>query len=206
MNSSAAALALLGGVAFALMALLGLFVRRGAWAIDPWAARVLFGHGVPAAIAFTRSGYARSIGVQLVILALLAFVFQRGLVEVAVLGLSQSSGQIAINHVLKPFFARARPEEFHYRRERSPAYPSGHAATGVVFYGGIALLAPYAFHGQPLAIETVRIAACLWGLGLIWSRVALGAHYATDVLGGLLFGLGWAAEALALSHFGGISV
>jgi membrane-associated phospholipid phosphatase len=35
----------------------------------------------------------------------------------------------------------------------------------------------------------------LWGCGVIWSRLALGAHYVTDLVGGVLLGL----VALALA-------
>jgi membrane-associated phospholipid phosphatase len=35
----------------------------------------------------------------------------------------------------------------------------------------------------------------LWGCGVIWSRLALGAHYVTDLIGGMLL----AATALALA-------
>jgi hypothetical protein len=36
--------------------------------------------------------------------------------------------------------------------------------------------------------------------GIPWSRLALSAHYATDVLGGLLLGAGWLALMTAFLH------
>jgi membrane-associated phospholipid phosphatase len=35
----------------------------------------------------------------------------------------------------------------------------------------------------------------LWGCGVIWSRLALGAHYVTDLVGGVLLG----ATALSIA-------
>jgi membrane-associated phospholipid phosphatase len=115
---------------------------------------------------------------------------------------SQALSQGLVN-LSKGFFARARPSGWLYRHELGFSYPSGHAATAVVFYGAWAL----ALWASPLP-PAVRIAGTLllagWGLGIAWSRIALGAHYATDVLGGVLFGLGWLCFALAAARNAGL--
>ena len=33
----------------------------------------------------------------------------------------------------------------------------------------------------------------MWAIGIMWSRLALGAHYLSDVMGGAVFGCGWLA-------------
>jgi len=92
-------------------------------------------------------------------------------------------------------FARPRPPH-PIVPEASASYPSGHADLAVFFYG---LWAYYLWKsGMPLAWRIAAVAAAtIWILALGWSRLALGAHYPTDVFGGYLFGAGWLALAIA---------
>jgi len=46
------------------------------------------------------------------------------------------------------------------------------------------------------ATAIVILVICI--VGIPWSRLALGAHYLTDVAGGVLFGAGWLCITLAL--------
>jgi len=49
-----------------------------------------------------------------------------------------------------------------------------------------------------VAIVTVLV---LWALGIMWSRLALGAHYLSDVFGGALFGTAWLCALFAALSF-----
>ncbi len=97
----------------------------------------------------------------------------------------------------KALFRRARPDYFYSIHETSYSYASGHAALSLACYGFIA----YVVWHAPLALRLKRIvaiAAGLWILGIGWSRLALGAHYPTDLVGGYLLATAVLTVATAL--------
>ena len=97
-----------------------------------------------------------------------------------------------IDSSLKLFYGRVRPAAFFsdYPAPTSYSFPSGHTLFATTFFGGLAvLLWPRLRH--PLA----RALVCLAATGLIlligFSRIYLGVHYPSDVLGGLAAGTVW---------------
>jgi len=98
---------------------------------------------------------------------------------------------------IKPIFHRTRPDDWLLRREIDMSYPSGHSATAITFFLGLLVLVNHAGLPRPLeAIVSIVLGICV--LGIPWSRLSLGAHYLTDVLGGLLFGTAWLAASIAV--------
>lgn len=101
----------------------------------------------------------------------------------------------------KEVFHRARPDRWLVHHELSYAYPSGHATLSLAFYG---LWVRHAWTSD--LSETVRwpLAGVLTLLivGIGWSRLALGAHWGTDVIGGYL--LGGVCLSLALAVYGAL--
>jgi membrane-associated phospholipid phosphatase len=89
----------------------------------------------------------------------------------------------------KDFFRRTRPEHWLLHHESSFSYASGHAMYAVILSG---LWAFFVWKSDlPRAIRAVLIPALIaWGVGAVWSRLALGAHYPSDLLGGMLLGTG----------------
>jgi membrane-associated phospholipid phosphatase len=69
-----------------------------------------------------------------------------------------------------------------------PGYPSGHAMGAALFYSAIAIVIPQVIANR-LVARGIQVAAFAM-MGLIaLSRVRLGVHWPSDVIGGLLFGL-----------------
>jgi len=69
------------------------------------------------------------------------------------------------------------------------SFPSGHTVTAVITYGLIAALLVRHRHGPDRWLPVVL--AIIIALAVAVSRVYLGRHYATDVIGGLLLGAAW---------------
>jgi membrane-associated phospholipid phosphatase len=83
-------------------------------------------------------------------------------------------------------FERARRLDWVVKHELAFSYPSSHAAIVTAFYWLWALLlARSGFRYKSVASTVVA----LLGLAIIWSRLALGAHYLTDLVGGILLGV-----------------
>jgi undecaprenyl-diphosphatase len=91
------------------------------------------------------------------------------------------------SNLFKDYFARARPPDQHVFFEPSYSYASGHATLALTFYGGWAIYAWNSGLPRRTRVPLVVGAALLIG-AISWSRLALAAHWGTDVLGGLLLG------------------
>ncbi len=106
-------------------------------------------------------------------------------------------GETALK-VMKLWVARPRPEtngEIVFAHGFS--YPSGHALAASLFYGSLLLL---------VCMSTMKastkwifsVALLLWIWFMMYTRIYLGVHYPTDVLGGFLMGMAWACFSMGL--------
>jgi undecaprenyl-diphosphatase len=159
-------------------------------------AGALRGGGISAALFFTALGRWPVLLGFAVAAAAVATALRTGIGAVAVVFAAQVASQAA-GALLKIGFHRARPDEWLHIRETDLSFPSGHATSAVVFFGGLALLAWHAPLPRPVSAACAAV-LLVCAIGIPWSRLALSAHYLTDVIGGLLLGAAFLCAALAL--------
>jgi undecaprenyl-diphosphatase len=128
------------------------------------------------------------------LIVLLAVVFLASLRRwsEALVVLIGAGGGVAISQGLKQAFGRERPDLVYRAVEAAnPSFPSGHAMlSAVVFLTLGALAARFADRRRikALALSFGVLLSLLVGL----SRIYLGVHWTTDVLGGWSLGAVWA--------------
>jgi undecaprenyl-diphosphatase len=104
-------------------------------------------------------------------------------------------GCLLLNVLLKLLFHRARPHAepaYLLPRPSSFSFPSGHTMGSAGVLGSLAVIVRVL---RPRRAVWIAVAVCnaLCILGVALSRVYLGAHYPSDVLGGLFAAASWLA-------------
>jgi undecaprenyl-diphosphatase len=136
-------------------------------------------------------------GILLMPLAVAAavFLYFRRRIRAALLLIIVFGGRLAVE-LQKMVISRARPGvDEHLEMVQTLSFPSGHAANATITFMAIALLVPVKQRNRAISV----------GLGLAlalqagWSRVALGVHWPSDVIGGWAFGLFWVALCMRLA-------
>lgn len=126
--------------------------------------------------------------------AIVAFALaMRGRSKQAAYMVLAAVGPVLLNWGLKLIFQRARPGSavlYLVSEPSSFSFPSGHAMCSAGVFAGVAVLAQTL--GWPRAAAHGLAALCLvLAVGVGASRVYLGVHFASDVLGGQLAAAAW---------------
>ena len=109
------------------------------------------------------------------------------------IGLSIFSNLVIItvlNQLLKRILQRPRPTEFRIIEETGYSFPSGHSMVSMAFYGYlIYLIYKYVENRYVKWISIVLLSILICAIGV--SRIYLGVHYTSDVLGGFLVSISY---------------
>ncbi|MET9540527.1 phosphatase PAP2 family protein [Streptomyces sp. NPDC006553] len=142
------------------------------WVWDPWTMRAL----AAATVVLLWWGRERRLALWVAATSLLAVALQQG---------------------LKTLVGRDRPQWTDpVDSARFAAFPSGHAMTAMVTCGLLLWVLALRWRGEWRGWGALTTVAVVSVLGVGWTRVYLGVHWPSDVLGGWL--LGWCCVATAI--------
>ena len=95
-----------------------------------------------------------------------------------------------LNQLLKRILQRPRPTEYRIIEETGYSFPSGHSMISMAFYGYlIYLIYKYIKNKYIRWISIVLLSILICAIGI--SRIYLGVHYTSDVLGGFLISISY---------------
>ena len=131
----------------------------------------------------------------MVVLFTLGLLLAHGRPRTAGFVLAAVVGGSALAEALKLLVGRPRPAvtdpEILVLLPTSSSFPSGHSMLSALIYLTLALLVAGRLQGRRVRVYLIAASIVLTML-IGFSRMYLGVHYFTDVLGGWTFGLAWA--------------
>ena len=133
---------------------------------------------------------------QIVLGAVAVWLLWRRLPRLALFVAITGEGSILLNNVVKIAVNRLRPVLADpVAHATGPSFPSGHAQAAIVGYSVLLLVFLPVLHGAwrkaALTLAILMVAA------IGFSRVALGVHFVSDVVGGFILGAAWVAAMAA---------
>ena len=135
------------------------------------------------------------VGITVVAAVLALVLWRRGSGRLALYVVAARVGALVLSQGLKHLVDRARPVfDAPVAEALGPSFPSGHALGSAVFWTTCAVLLVPRVRRPVLLLAGAVLVAVL----VAASRVLLGVHFLSDVTGGLLLGLGWAAVCTAV--------
>jgi undecaprenyl-diphosphatase len=142
--------------------------------------------GLHIATALSALGSVTGVGG---VIALALLVLRRRSAAVVAIGVPLAA--FVTDTLLKLVFHRARPAGALIPLPQSYSFPSGHATVAAATYLTIGLLLSDRLSGT--RAKTLCVALCaVIAIAIGGSRVYLGVHYLSDVVGGLVLGAAWA--------------
>jgi undecaprenyl-diphosphatase len=128
----------------------------------------------------------------LIVFAIIGFLLLQTRYHTALFVLATTATGELLSFILKHTFNRARPTVIPNLRIMSPSFPSGHAMESAIVYltlGAVLMRVAEGRLTKAYCLCTAMMLTLLVGV----SRMYLGVHYPTDVVGGWIVGMTWAS-------------
>ncbi|MGB3766291.1 MAG: phosphatase PAP2 family protein [Phormidesmis sp.] len=107
-----------------------------------------------------------------------------------------AAGGVALSYFLKLAFSKPRPQLWNSAvNEVTYSYPSGHALGSMVIYGFLSYIFATLYPRYSAAIYAFAV---LMIISIGFSRLYLGVHWPTDILGGYGIGFLWIMVCISL--------
>ena len=136
------------------------------------------------AIFITLTQFGNTYIIIMVIIGLLILFDKKNQIYLAI----ETISIMGINQLLKRIIRRIRPNHLRLITQGGYSYPSGHAMISVAIYGYFLYYIKKNIKNKKLKnILIILLYALIIGIGL--SRIYVGVHYPSDILGGYLIGL-----------------
>ena len=155
-------------------------------------------HNSPAAVRVLEfiSNIGKPITLSVIVIAAVAYLLWRRRIRLALYLVVTAVVGGLIDTAVKILVNRPRPIVDHpIASALGKSFPSGHAMSATVTYGALALvfLPVLPRRWRPVALGGVVLVVLAIGT----SRLFLGVHFVSDVIGGFVLGLAWLAASTA---------
>ncbi|WP_056938086.1 phosphatase PAP2 family protein [Companilactobacillus versmoldensis] len=99
--------------------------------------------------------------------------------------LTNKLSMVIVNTLIKHLIQRPRPDQHHFMLESTYSYPSGHASSAFSLYIPLLVIGIFIVKkiGTKIIISTLAV---LMAIIIGYSRIYLGVHYPSDIIGAYL--------------------
>jgi membrane-associated phospholipid phosphatase len=186
-------------IAFAVLTVVVVNAHGAPQFLDEGLLQWSIGHRPAVVVAVARGLTSTGTGVVPFVLVVLSAAWAAGRTArqrliAALLGAACLGAGQAVRYGVMELVARDRPPRSHWLTYASGwSYPSGHSTTSSLAAGLVILALNVR---APRGRTPLCVAVACWGVLVGFTRVYLGVHWFTDVLGGWLFTVGWLGVCL----------